>query len=638
MTGEEILQQFESAITITEWDKEAERLLKKPRGIICCDTETTGLLFHTPSYFKDEERWCQNPFPFGLSLCFEHEDRLVLVWGRYGSKLYDECKRILSLPNIKIWHNMKYDLRVCKTNGIEVRGPQHDTLTMSRIVWDRRKDHRLQALSEFICPEISAWEEELNEIKKREKSKWTRTVKKENIWLPEGMEAKDFWNYSFLPHEVIGTYSMCDVFVDFIIYQKIAHEISSEFRDLYVRERKIVEVVTKIEETGLRWDIERAKEEIAVLEPKMDKALETFTKLGKESQEDFTTHPPKVIKALKYLGVKENQLKDGGRITTEEDILHRCLKEGVPKKAEQFIKALMDYRAYAKILNTYMKPLTLQAERNDGIVYTTINPTDTRTGRPASRDPNLLNIPKPTVKKKEESNPVRACFIPREGCAIYYFDVSQQEMAVFALMADDYSILDAYKEGKDIHQYMADQIGWGDKRDIVKNINFGVLYGTGIKHMAKTWRMTLTEAKETMRIYMQTFGSVKTFQEKCKWELQRNGYVEDFFGRRYHVPVNQAYKAVNSLVQGGCAQAFKMGLLQVDKYVEKHNVGKLLLPIYDECQLETPKLSKADESQLCRNVIKCMSDIPQLVNRGLKLRIDVEKTETSWACKEKIEI
>ena len=183
MTGEQILRQFEDALKITELDKKTKKVLSNVRGVVCCDTETTGLLFHTPSYFKDEERWVDNPFPFGLSLAFNYNGRIVLVWGRKGCKLYDVCKSVLASPNIKIWHNMKYDLRVCKTNGIEVRGPQHCTLTMSRICWDRRKDHRLQALSEFLCPQISAWEEELKEIKKREKAKWTRAVKKEKIWF-----------------------------------------------------------------------------------------------------------------------------------------------------------------------------------------------------------------------------------------------------------------------------------------------------------------------------------------------------------------------------------------------------------------------------------------------------------------------
>ena len=205
-------------------------------------------------------------------------------------------------------------------------------------------------------------------------------------------------------------------------------------------------------------------------------------------------------------------------------------------------------------------------------------------------------------------------------------------------MAEDYDILGAYNEGKDVHQYMADQIGWGDKRDIVKNINFGVLYGTGIKHMAKTWRMSLAEAKETMRIYMQTFGSVKEFQEKCEWELKKQGYVEDFFGRRYHVPVNQAYKAVNALVQGGCAQAFKIGLLNVDRIYSLKSDYNILLPIYDEIQLEAKKLNEVNEVVLCKTVIGAMTNIPQLLDRGLKLRVDVQKTVSNWSCKEKVGI
>jgi DNA polymerase-1 len=315
------------------------------------------------------------------------------------------------------------------------------------------------------------------------------------------------------------------------------------------------------------------------------------------------------------------------------------MREGVPKKAERFIRALLSYRARAKITNTYLKPLTLQAERTGGIVYTNINPTDTRTGRPASREPNLLNVPKPVVKKKEEGNPVRACFVPREDCVIYYFDVSQQEMAVFGLLAGDERILAAYKRGDDIHQYMADQIGWGDKRDLVKNINFGILYGMGIKTMAKSWRMRLPEAKKNMGIYLDEFPSVREFQKECESNLRQFGYVEDFFGRRYHVPWQQAYKAVNALVQGGCAQAFKIGLLNTSRRLsELREQPKILLPVYDEIQIETARWNTKAERQFCETVVCQMTNVPQLLDRGLKLRVDVEKTETSWAQKQEVKL
>lgn len=635
---DKILQQYQNAIKITEWNKQARQVLKKPQGVIACDTETTGLLFHTPSYLKDEERWVDNPFPFGLTFAFRWQGSMVMVWGRVGTQLYAECKKVLALPNLKVWHNMKYDRRVLKTNGIELAGPQHCTMTMSRIYWDRRQAHGLQELSEFICPEMSGWEEELKEEKKRLQAHWTRMVKKEDIWLPDGVKRNEYFNFSFLPDELMGRYSMVDAYMVYVLYEKLYPQMQMYYEQLYNRERRVVDVVIKIEEAGMGFDVERGRREVEEHERKIEKQHDILVKLGGPDFAETVEYSPKILRALRQLGVRDEQLKDKGKVTTGADVLRRCLSEGVPKFADRFIRALLSYRAYTKISGTYLKPLVRQAERTGGVVYTSINPTDSRTGRPASRDPNLLNIPKPVVKKQEEGNPVRECFVPRDGCAIYYFDVSQQEMAVFGLYADDQDILQAYERGEDIHQHMADQIGWSDKRDLVKNINFGVLYGMGITAMATMWGMRLVEAKKNMRIYMDAFPSVRRLQKECEMELKCRGYVEDFFGRRYHVQYGEAYKAVNALVQGGCAQAFKIGLLQVDAAIMKYwRSARIILPVYDEIQIEKRK-SDGVESEFCSWVPEAMTDIPQLLDRGLRLRVDVEKTETNWAEKRKVEL
>lgn len=642
----QILRTYEDALKITKWDSEARSVLAKPLGVISCDTETSGLLFHTPSYLWDEQRWVDDPFPFGITLVFNQTEpneskdasRMVLVWGRVGTRLYDECRRILASPNIKTWHNAKYDRRVCKTNGIELNGPQNCTLTMSRIHWNRRQAHGLQELSEFICPKMSDWEVGLNDLKKKLKAHWTRQVKKDKIWLPPGVERNEYFNYSFIPDKIMGKYSMIDGYMAYVLYKKLIPIMNDEYRDLYLRERKIISVVIKIEEAGMGWDIERGKREIAKNKPKIAEALKTFTDLGNKSQENFTTHPPKVVKALKFLGVKEKQLKLKGKVTTGRAILEQCLVEGVSEKAEEFIKSLMNYRDYTKITNTYLKPMTAMAVRNDGIIYTNINPTNTRTGRPACTDPNMLNIPKPKVKKGREENPVRACVVPREGKVIYYFDVAQQEYAVLLLYVEQYEMLKAYTEGADIHQIMADILG--RDRDSTKNCNFGVTYGLSVAGMAMMYGLTKKQAKADMDLYRRKFPFIQEFQRKCKSELRQFGYVEDFFGRRYHVPVGQAYKAVNAVVQGGCAQAFKIGLLNVDEHLDygHRDNAKIILPVYDENQIEVDmeKDGGLIEKPFCQHIIDAMTDIPQLLERGLRLRVDVKKTMTNWA--EKVEV
>ena len=629
----DILLQHKQAKRIWKYNKNSRLLLRRKKEIVCCDTETTGLLFHTPSVLHDDhDRIVDNPFPFGLTLAFPHKDRLVLVWGRYGTDLYKACQDVFASECMKVWHNAKYDLRVCKTNDIEVNGTQLCTLTMSRIYWDRRKSHGLQQLSEFICPGISDWEIDLKKELTKLRRQWS---KKKDEWNPAWIgNPKEYVNYSFLPDKMIGGYSMTDVFVDWQLFQKLSPYMCEEYGDIFEREMAITHVVTKIEEAGMGFDIKRGRNELKALLPKIKVKRRILDEL---SLPDFTLGPKKILETLKFLGVKSNQLKVKGKETTSVDVLNQAVRDGVPKRAERFIKVLLDFRAYNKIANTYLKPLTEQAERTGGTVYTTINPTDSRTGRPASRDPNLLNIPNQDVKQRGRQNHVRDCFVPRKGKAVYYFDVSQQEMAMFLSYAGANDMLQAYLDGEDLHQHMADLLGRPDKRKIVKNQNFGVIFGLGIRAMAASQNLTIEQAKEEMKIYNEEFPFIQDLQDRLKDELQMYGYVEDYFGRRYHIPYGQAYKAVNAIVQGGCAQAFKQGLLQVDElYERKYKDAKIILPVYDELQIE--RKIKKDERMFCQETMECMSDVKELMDVGLKFRVDIARTTTDWAHKEKLKI
>jgi len=618
---QDILLQHKQARQIWKYDKSVGLLLKRKKDIVAADTETTGLLFHRPSVLHDDyDRIVDNPFPFD-------KGQLVLVWGRYGTDLYKACVDVFASDCMKVWHNSKYDLRVCKVNGIEVNGTQLCTLTMSRIYWDRRKSHSLQALSEFICPGISDWEVGLKKELTKLKRQWS---KRKDEWNPDwNGDPKEYVNYSFLPNEMVGGYSQTDVFMVWQLFQKLSPYMADEYGDIFDREMAVTHVVTKIEEAGMGFDAKRGRDELNKLLPKIKLKRRILDEL---SPPDFTLGPAKILKALKFLGVKSKQLKAKGKETTSVDVLNQAVRDGVPKKAERFIKVLLDFRAYSKVANTYLKPLTEQAERTGGTVYTTINPTDSRTGRPASRDPNLLNIPNQDVKQRGRQNHVRDCFVPRTGKAIYYFDVSQQEMAMLLSYAGANDMLQAYLDGKDLHQHMADLLGRPDKRKIVKNQNFGVIYGLGIRAMAKDQNLTIEQAKEEMKIYNREFPFIHELQERLKDELSR-GYVQDYFGRRYHVPRGQAYKTVNAVVQGGCAQAFKQGLLQVDElYERKYKEARIILPVYDELMVE--REIKRDEKMFCRETIKCMSEVAELMSVGLKFRVDVKRTVMNWAEKQ----
>jgi len=262
----------------------------------------------------------------------------------------------------------------------------------------------------------------------------------------------------------------------------------------------------------------------------------------------------------------------------------------------------------------------------------------------AARNPNLQNIPTLAPRRGRTSggeNPVRSCFICREGFANYYFDYSQMEIVLFGAHTDTCVILDTYNSGGDVHGAMAEILYGKDydkiQRDRTKDTNYGIIYGMGIMGMAKYRACTMKQAREFLDFYYKTFDSIGDFQAECKQRLQLDGYVEDWFGKRYHIPSNEAYKAVNAIIQGGCAQIFKIALIALDKYLDTSD-AYLILPVHDEFQIEKQPERPSLEKLFITSVIRRMVQIPQLDERRLRLRVDVSKTTTNWAKKKKLEV
>jgi len=638
MNSVQIVNLYKNATCIVKAGAESRHLfsqwLKVPakKRLMVFDTETTGVVFDEPTILlhKRQEIQCSNPVIFGISLALEIGEQIVLVWARIDTKLYTDVCKLLNKPSIKVAHNARFDIRMCEQEDIKIAGQVDCTYTMARIIYDRRRKHSLQKLSEIWCPELSDWEVEV-------KSEFTRI---QNRSTRSG-NPKGYTNYSFLPDKMIGKYSMIDSFMCLMGYRILWPTIKDIFPELYEREKKVYYIINKVESRGLAFDARKAKRKEQVLKLKIGSTSNKMNRLAGYVELNPNS-PVQVVKALKGLGVKAVEMMLKGKITTDAKVLGRTREITESKDAKSFIDELLNYRSMTKIVGTYLTPLRLRSERNDGIIYTSINPTDTRTGRMASRSPNLQNIPEPVVRRTGRTNPVRECFICREGFANYYFDYSQMEMAIFGLWANESSILDAYAKGEDIHGRMASYLYGKDytdfQRGVTKNINFGIIYGMGVRAMALMYGMKESEAKANRNRYFVEFPSIGCFQEECKQRLQLDGYVEDWFGRRYHIPVNEAYKAVNALVQGSCAQIFKIALIALNGMLSEAVAYNLLLPVHDEFQIESKKRDKSFEKTFIYNVRRAMIHIPQLLDRDLRLRVDVSKTTTNWAKKKKLEV
>ena len=408
---------------------------------------------------------------------------------------------------------------------------------------------------------------------------------------------------------------------------------------LYKREREIMNLILKVEQQGLMFDIKTAEVErrkLIVKVHRWERVLQALTNIKHN-----VNSPGQVIKILiDELKVPRHLLTVKGKLTTGVDALRSaCLRLPSNSLAVEYMKVLLDYRSSMKIIGTYLSPLIQRAEFTDGLIYCSINPTDTMTGRMASRDPNLQNVPEPIQRKSGKSNPVRRCFIPKLGYTNYYFDYSQIELAVFGILADEERIVQPYMDGEDIHGYMASFIyGEGyskQERDRTKNLNYGQIYGLGLRTMCLMYGMTEAEGRRAIAKYKSEFPSMDKYVNRLRSEIGRIGYVEDWFGKRYHVPYGQAYKAVSAVVSGTCASIFKIALLQVDSLLKQGE--HIILPVHDEIQLER-KSNQRNEKHFCESIIDAMIDVHEVLMFGLKLRVDVQKTTTNWSNKEKIKL
>jgi len=416
-------------------------------------------------------------------------------------------------------------------------------------------------------------------------------------------------------------------------------EMKPDFSQLYTREKQVFHIINKVEARGLAFDSKKARRKAALMQKKAHRCHLLMNRLA--GNELNPNSPQQVVKALNLAGLGGKQMMKKGKVTTDAKVLRQAQKKTKNKKAIKFIDQLLSYRAYTKIINTYLLPLAKKAEVNNGVIYTSINPADTRTGRMASRNPNLQNIPEATVRRTGTKNPVRECFVCCNRFQNYYFDYVQMEMALFGLWSGEDRILNGYKKGEDIHRTMAEIIFGKNcsdfQRNVTKNINFGIIYGMGIRAMALLYEMKESKAREFYNIYMEEFPSVRKFQEECRQRLQLDGYVEDHFGKQYHLSPHEAYKAVNALDSGSCAQIFKIALINIDKFLTNYPVETyILLPIHDEFMMESRIWEqKTKEKQFIKKISNLMVDIEQLDDYDFKLRVDVAKSSTNWSEKKK---
>ena len=324
----------------------------------------------------------------------------------------------------------------------------------------------------------------------------------------------------------------------------------------------------------------------------------------------------------KFLNFFEKMNLPHGKKTSKGYSTSAEILEGLRFDAPEIIEPLLRYRQLTKLNGTYVEALQRMTD-DCNRVHSTFDQVATATGRISSSEPNLQNIPVRT----EEGREIREAFIPRPGWILLDADYSQIELRLMAHFSDDGALIEAFRNGEDIHTRTASEIfdvpvEWvsSELRSRAKAVNFGLIYGISGFGLSKNTGVSQREAKEFISRYFQKYPGVKHFMDEAAMEGERRGYALTMMGRRRYLPELKSSKApirefgkraaMNTPVQGSAADIIKLAMVRIDRALRDHGMkSRLILQVHDELLLECP-LEEADQAeQLLRDAMENAAEL-----------------------------
>jgi len=401
---------------------------------------------------------------------------------------------------------------------------------------------------------------------------------------------------------------------------KVLSELDNKgLRDLYEKiELPLISITHKMKERGVRIDravLQRLSKEYHATLSSLEE------KIWKEAGSEFNINSPKQLGEILFdrLGLAAKNMKKtaGGARSTRESELEklRDLHPIVPK--------IFEYREMQKLLSTYIDAIPPLLDQDDRLHATFISAGST-TGRMASQDPNLQNIP----VKTEHGRKIRDAFIAENGFVLGAFDYSQMELRIAAFLSGDEKLIGIFKRGEDVHTSVAayvfkvsqDKVT-KDMRRQAKVINFGIMYGMGVLALKQNLGTTREEAQKYLNEYFETFSGLAAYLDKVKIETAKRGYTETFFGRRRYfegikskIPYIKAAAermAINAPIQGTEADVIKLAMIRIDEYIEKNHLQKdvfLLMQVHDELVYEIRENRAVEVAPNIEKIMKSIID------------------------------
>lgn len=546
---------------LIETEEDARKLfdLFVTKQILSLDTETTSV----------------NPIDaelVGMSFAVEEGKAFYVAIPAEREKaerIVNIFKPLYESPDIlKIGQNIKYDMEVLMNYDVRLSAPMFDTMIAHYVLQPEQK-HNMDILAETL----------LN----------YQTVHIDELIGPKGKGQKSMRDLS--PASVCD-YAAEDADVTLRLYNVLKPRLKETNVEqlFYEIEMPLVPVLAEMETTGVRLDTEALAETSKVLTERMKQIERNIYELAGH---EFNIASPKQVGEVLFgemkIVEKPKKTKTGQYVTSEEVL--QQLRSKAPIVAD-----ILEHRGLKKLLGTYVDALPKLINPRTGHIHTSFNQAVTATGRLSSSDPNLQNIP----VRGEDGKEIRKCFIPEPGELFFSADYSQIELRVMAHLSGDKNMIEAFREGYDIHAATAARIYKEkiedvsrDQRTKAKRANFGIIYGITVFGLAERLEISRDEAKQLIDGYFETFPDVHAYMEKAKELAREHGYAETFFHRRRYLPDITSHNAtvrnfaernaINAPIQGSAADIIKIAMVKIYERFRKEGIrSRMILQVHDE--------------------------------------------------------
>ncbi len=508
----------------------------------------------------------------GLSFAVEpHEAFYVPVPAdcQEAQTIVNIFKPVYEHPGIlKIGQNMKYDIEVLSRYGIRVSGEMFDTMLAHYILQPELR-HNMDYMAETLLH--------------------YQTIHIDALIGPRGKSQKSMRD---LAPAAVCDYAAEDADITLRLYHVLRPQLPEKEADRLMHdiEMPLVPVLADMETHGVRLDTEALASVSATLTGRLHDLEQD---IYREAKTEFNIASPKQVGEILFgqmhIVEKPKKTKTGQYVTSEEVLQQLAHKAPI-------VGNILAHRGLKKLLGTYVDALPRLVNARTGHIHTSFNQAVTATGRLSSSDPNLQNIP----VRGEDGKEIRRCFVPEEGCLFFSADYSQIELRVMAHLSGDENMIEAFREGHDIHAATAAKIYrktidevTRDERTKAKRANFGIIYGITVFGLAERLDISRDEAKALIDGYFETFPRVRDYMEQAKQTAREKGYAETLFHRRRYLPDitsrnatvrNFAERnAINAPIQGSAADIIKIAMARIHRrFAEEGLRSKMILQVHDE--------------------------------------------------------